>query len=370
MSDKKKIAWLDTVRVFASFAVILGHFVSCFDGFDGFDKMRLFFFQMGNVGVFIFFVLSGYLIRPSLERSPDLWSFYKKKLVRVVVPFTVCYVVFGAALIALAPLEKSIAQHSPFYTAMYQSGFPWGIFVAMFPVDVSLVKLLDLPLFWFVGEWFMGVLLWLYLIAPLLDKLIGRAPLSTFAGSVVLSVATFYAFADLAVAGRITSAWWIFPARIPEFLFGMILFAYKDFFARHREKILRVVLAWSVVVGAAKIVYFADVPSLVLRLFPPEPSSMLMSIPCTYLFFELTVWLNERFTQALAWFNGFSDVSYMVMLTQHVILYIFAGAFKLEEFHSMGPLLMFTLSTIVIVSVSKALKNFSDPVEACLMKRK
>ena len=366
----KKIPWLDTVRVFASFAVILGHFVSCFDGFDGFDKMRLFFFHMGNVGVFLFFVLSGYLIRPSLERAPDLWTFYKKKLVRVVVPFTVCYIVLGAALVALAPLELSIAQRSPFYHAMYQSGFPWGVFNAMFPVDVNLMMFFDLPLVWFVGEWFMGVLLWLYLISPLLDKLIRRAPFVTFAASIVLSVGIFYAVEPFVLEGRIMTGWWLFPTRIPEFLFGMLLFAYKDFIEQHRRKILCGVTVWAVAVGAAEIIYFSDVPALLTRLFPLEPYSMLMSIPCSYLFFELADWLNEKFPSPLAWFNGFSDVSYMVMLTQHVILYIFAAGVEFEKFHSFGPFLMFTLNTIVIVYVSEAIKKFSDPVERRLMKRK
>ena len=366
----KKIPWLDTVRVFASFAVILGHFVSCFDGFDGFDKMRLFFFHAGNVGVFVFFVLSGYLIRPSLERSPDLWSFYRKKLVRIVVPFTISYIVLGAALIALAPLELSIAQRSPFYHAMYQSGFPWGVFNAMFPVDVNLMMFFDLPLYWFVGEWFMGVLLWLYLISPLLDKMIRRAPLLTFVASIVIAVATYYVTEPLMLERRIMTGWWLFPARIPEFLFGMLLFAYKDFLAQHRQKILYGVAAWAIVVGTAEAIYFSEVPAMLTRWFQLEPYSLLMTIPCSYLLFELTVWLNEKFPSPLAWFNGFSDVSYMMMLTQHVILYIFAGAIEFEKFHSFGPFLMFTLNTIVIVYVSEAIKKFSDPAEHWLMKHK
>lgn len=356
--------------MFASFAVILGHFVSCFDGFANFDKMRLFFFHMGNVGVFLFFALSGYLIRPSLERASSLWAFYRKKLVRVVVPFTICYIVFGAALVALAPLELSVAQHSPFYHAMYQSGFPWGIFIAMFPVDVNLIKLLDLPLIWFVGEWFMGVLLFLYLISPLLDKMIRRAPLATFVGSIVLSVAIFYAVEPLVLERRIMTGWWLFPARIPEFLFGMLLFVYKDLLEQYRQKILRGAVIWTLVVGTAEAIYFSEVPALLTRWFPLEPYSMLMSIPCTYLFFEFANWLNEKVPSPLEWFNGFSDVSYMVMLTQHVILYIFAAAVDFERFHSFGPFLMFILTTIVIVYVSEAVKKFSDPVEHWLMKHK
>ena len=68
LSEKKKIAWLDTIRVFASFAVIVGHYMTCFDNFTGFDNMRFIFFPAGNIGVFVFFILSGYLIPASLER--------------------------------------------------------------------------------------------------------------------------------------------------------------------------------------------------------------------------------------------------------------------------------------------------------------
>ena len=370
MADKKIIPWLDTVRVFASFAVIVGHFVSCFDGMDGFDRMRLFFFHAGNVGVFLFFALSGYLIPASLERSKSLWEFYRKKLIRVVIPFTVSYIVFGAALLALAPIDISIAAWSPFYHACLQSGVPWGILIAMFPVDVNIVKLLDLPLTWFVGEWFMGVLILLYAVAPILNVLIKRAPLITFVVSIAISVGTFEAAeAAWTTAGKVMTGWWLFPARIPEFLFGMILFMYKDFFVQHKRRILFAVGLWSVGVGAYTIVDFANIPAFLTRLYPLEPRSMLMSIPSTYLFFMFTDWLNENLPRATAWFNSFSDVSYMAMLVQHVLLYIFTTKIPIEDFHSIGPVLLFILVTVIIVQVSEAIKKFSDPVESYFAKR-
>ena len=361
MSDKKIIPWLDTVRVFASFAVIVGHFVSCFDGMDGFDKMRLFFFHAGNVGVFLFFTLSGYLIPPSLERSKSLWEFYRKKLIRVVVPFTVSYIIFGAGLMALAPLDIKVAAWSPFFHASFQSGFPLGILIGMFPVDVNIVKFLDLPLMWFVGEWFMGVLILLYLVAPLLNVLIKRAPLVTFVVSLIISVATFNSVSDLTARGLVMTGWWLFPARIPEFLFGMLLFMYKDFFAQ--RKVFIVFSLWTAVVGAWTIVTYSDIPALLTRLYPLEPRSMLMTIPSTYLFFVLTGWLNEKIPRATAWFNSFSDISYMAMLIQHVLLYIFTTNIPIKDFHSMGAILLFLLVTVVIVQVSNVIKKFSDPVE-------
>ena len=363
MAGKKIIPWLDTVRVLSAFAVIVGHYTSCFDGFAHFDKLRLFTLYAGNIGVFLFFVLSGYLIPPSLERSTSLWGFYKRKLIRVVVPFTVCYFILGLALMMCGLVEPKIAEFSPLYRAAYEGGFSLGKFLAMFPVDVNLLKFLGLPLEWFVGEWFMGVLLWLYLISPLLYKLVKRAPLVTFVATILLSIVIYNGTFDLMLQGRILTGWWIFPTRIPEFLFGMLLFVYKDFLERYRQKILPVVAIWFIVGFVISIVHYSDIPALVLRVFPIEPRSFLMTLPTSYLIFICADWLNEKFPLALAKFNGFSDVSYMTMLTQHMILYVFARQFNFQDLHSIGIMLTFFLVTLTIIKVSEWIKKFSDPAE-------
>lgn len=363
MAGKKIIPWLDTVRVLSAFAVIVGHYASCFDAFVHFDKLRLFFLYAGNIGVFLFFVLSGYLIPPSLSRSSNLWSFYKRKLIRVVVPFTVCYLVLGTALAMCGLIQPKVAELSPLYRAIYEGGFSLGKILALFPVDVNLVKFVGLPLEWFVGEWFMGVLLWLYLISPILNKLVYRAPLVTFAATVLISTGTFYAVEDFVLQGRIITGWWLFPARIPEFFFGMMLFVYKDFLERYRRKILPIVTVWFIVGFVVSIVYYSEIPSFVLRLFPIEPRSFLMTLPASYLLFVLAAWLNEKFPLVLAKFNGFSDVSYITMLTQHMVLYIFAIQFRFQDLHTFGLMLMFCLVTFTIIRLSEWIKKFSDPVE-------
>lgn len=366
----KKIPWLDTIRVFAALTVIVEHYINFFPIAD-FGKMQMFFGHSGAIGVFAFFALSGYLIPPSLERTPNLWAFYKKKLVRIVVPFTVAYVVVASALVALTPIEPALANRSPFNYAMYQTGFLWELFLPMLPVDVNLLKYSGLPMFWFIGEWFMGVLLIMYMLSPFLYKLLRRAPLLTFAGSIVISIAVFYAAQPLEAEGKILTAWWLFPTRIPEFLVGMILFMYKDFLEQHKQKILSGVLAWTVlVVGVEEYMYFSETPEFLTCLFPLLPRSMLATIPFIYLLFVFADWLNRKFPQPLARFNSYSDVSYMVILTQHVILFIFSDAIDLKSLHTFGLFFMFFLIVIVIVCVSNEVKKFSDPVEQWLMKRK
>lgn len=360
-----RISWLDTVRVFSAVTVIIGHYAACFIGFEKFDTINFLFMHAGNVGVFLFFALSGYLISGSLSRAKGLWNFYRRKLIRVVIPFTVAYVMLGAALMVLGVLNISIAERSPFYGAIYQSKFDWGILIAMFPVDVNLTTALDLPLAWFIGEWFMGVIIWLYLIAPFLYRFVQRAPLVTFVVSIVISVATFYA-----TQGLIRESWWLFTTRIPEFVFGMILFTCKDFFEVNRRRILICAGVWTLIVGAVSIVNWSEYPAIISRLYPAEARSLLLTIPSTYLFFICAAWLNEKCPKALAKFNSFSDVSYMAMLIQHVVIYLFAAQLRFEELHTVGAIFVVLLITLVIICLSNWLKTFSDSVENAIINRK
>ena len=47
------------------------------------------FIQMGNAGVDVFMLLSGYCLCLSFARNPDWKSFYKKRVVRVVLPYLI-----------------------------------------------------------------------------------------------------------------------------------------------------------------------------------------------------------------------------------------------------------------------------------------
>ena len=138
----KRVAYLDTVRVFSSLLVIFSHYVICFEQFD-FPVMREIFFHVGKVGVILFFAISGYLVNKSLARSSSLWNFYKWRAVRICVPFAASYFVLGSALMILAIVEPSLSDYSPFMKALYKEGFP-KILLAAIPHDVNLTKFLML----------------------------------------------------------------------------------------------------------------------------------------------------------------------------------------------------------------------------------
>ena len=83
---------LDIARVAAILFIMLFHFYSCQYRIDEgeYPYGGNSYFKYGFLGVQFFFVLAGYVLIPSLERSSSFGSFWKKKLVRLGIPLVIC----------------------------------------------------------------------------------------------------------------------------------------------------------------------------------------------------------------------------------------------------------------------------------------
>jgi len=171
LESQKKVAWLNTVRVFAAFTIILSHF---FGGILQGHHAGLYnaFCGTGHVGVILFFAVSGYLAGNSISHSATVFEFYRRKFIRILVPFVSAYIILGTLFILLGTVEFSLATKSPFWNVFSKDGTLWGIFFGILPVEENLIKCFDLPRYAFVGEWFIGTIVFLYLLSPLLDKIL------------------------------------------------------------------------------------------------------------------------------------------------------------------------------------------------------
>lgn len=364
LSEKKKIAWLDTVRVFASFAIIFAHYLMS-EGFADASWTRRICYDLASLGVFLFFAISGYLVVGSLDRSPSLWEFYRRRLIRIVVPFAVAYIFLGTLYVLAGIFEPDIAARSPFYKAFYRPDYLKD-FICIFPVDMNLFVWLKIPFMPFVGEWFMAVIILMYLIAPLLKKYATTAPLITLAVSVVISFAVFYATEELSQTGRLAYNWWLVLVRIPEFLFGMILFI-------HRERILKFRRQFELAAGvwvAGWLIYFvAQQPPVGAIFFDCNPKIFAITMPVSFLFFSLMERINRTPTAVMDWFNGFSGISYPIILIQHPIIYLFADKFQFERLRFFGIIFVMGVLTWLIIILSRMLNKFSAPAETFFMKK-
>ena len=364
LSDKKKIAWLDTVRVFASFAIIVAHYLMS-AGFEDATWTRRICFDLASLGVFLFFAISGYLVCGSLDRTTSILEFYRRKIIRVVVPFTVAFIFLGTLFMTLGIFDQAIAERSPFYKVIYGSDYFKNL-ICMFPVDMNLFVWLKIEFVPFVGEWFMAVIILLYVVAPLLKKCATPAPLVTLAVSVIISCAVFYSTQELSQTGRLAYNWWLVLVRIPEFLFGMILFLHREKILRYRFKLEVASAIW---LAAWLIFFVAQKPPVGAIFFETNPKVFLLSLPTIFLFCSMVERLNRRPSPALNWFNDFSGISYPIILLQHPMIFLFESKFDFGRFHTFGIIAILLILTWVVVILSRILSRLSAPAETFVLKK-
>ena len=99
----------DLLRLLAAVAVIFHHVRP----FSGEPAIRIFSLDFGALGVGVFFVISGYLVTGSFQRSDGLWDYVKKRLLRIEPALFVSLVVtalgLGAAVTTL-PLGEYFSR--------------------------------------------------------------------------------------------------------------------------------------------------------------------------------------------------------------------------------------------------------------------
>ncbi|MBR3748122.1 MAG: acyltransferase family protein, partial [Selenomonadaceae bacterium] len=233
---KKNIAWIDTIRVLASFLVIYCHYLMC-DGFSHEFRMDVRMYEVAVMCIALFFAISGYLIHPSVERMTSLKDYYKKKIIRLAVPFTVCYLVMSAAMSTLYLFDEQMTEKVPLFHALFGAKY-FNVLLGMFPVDLNIIKFLGLDISWFTGEWFMGIILCMFLLSPFLDKCAVKAPILSLAASIALSFFVYNALDGWEEQDLIQTRWSMCLVRIPEFLFGIILFIYREKLLKIRGKLI------------------------------------------------------------------------------------------------------------------------------------
>ncbi len=215
MSEKKeRLIYIDVLRVLAMFPVITCHFTRSLEyagvGFVSKILPDIFFsVYLGNFGVAIFFVLSGASLMYTYDGQLDWKLYIKKRFLGILPMYWIAWV-----LAFLYYFNKNIG----FATQVA----PWKIIYTVFGVDGYLGWFG--PNFYLLGEWFLGCLICLYILFPILKIGVDSFPVQT-----AVIIAIIYGVCVFCYHGTIPAENF-FLVRIPEFAFGM-------YFVRYRHKI-------------------------------------------------------------------------------------------------------------------------------------
>ncbi len=80
-----RLHFLDALRGLAALSVVVYHFFGSSSPLA--HALLLNWQNLGAVGVYIFFLVSGFIIPRSLERNPSLWGFWRSRILRLFPPY-------------------------------------------------------------------------------------------------------------------------------------------------------------------------------------------------------------------------------------------------------------------------------------------
>jgi peptidoglycan/LPS O-acetylase OafA/YrhL len=91
--EKHRIEGLDGFRFLAILSVMLYHFTNSWIGLYPYGNFFRHLFQYGWLGVYFFFMISGFVISYTLERTSGIHSFFTNRLSRLFPPMLLCTII-------------------------------------------------------------------------------------------------------------------------------------------------------------------------------------------------------------------------------------------------------------------------------------
>ena len=119
--------------------------------------------HIATCAVALFFMLSGMGLMLSMGRNDriDLLAYYKKRVVRIMVPYWICTLIFFVVLFN-CHLNEAVPKWMLIFNVIGMDGY-----LSMFGIGT---------MYMCVGEWFLGCLLIMYIFFPLFHRWMKRKP--------------------------------------------------------------------------------------------------------------------------------------------------------------------------------------------------
>ena len=349
--SKNRILYYDVIRAVACLSVIIIHFNASFSAWSG----RVFTYPnavfpnfifnqsvyLGDFGVSLFFILSGAsMFRTYGERKVSLGEFYRKR-------FLSLYPMFQLAWFAATAVGVLV------YGGIGSGGA--GALLATFSgMDGYLLSLGygGLGAFYKVGEWFLGCMILLYLMMPLLLQGMKKHPLLTLGLSVTVSIL---------IHGETSNIF--FLRRVPEVVFGMAFDRY--FCPRHGKA--RTLWAGGTLAGILALSTVG--PKLVSAGYGLEACVGICAL--TFLLLAL-LFQNARNAKLIRPVSWIARYSYPIFLIHHQVCDYMSTRFYLPDlprrtlYFAFFVYLVITALLAVLLArtsrgVTEAIKRFASP---------
>lgn len=206
----KRIFKYDFIRVTGMMVILIFHFNVSLAAHNIPGKMLFGIYNANgsyaDIGVPLFFILSGATLMQSAQK--DFKSFYKKRFSAIFPLFWLAYfIILIYYFLKYKSIHPFVAQPEHWTALLTMIGMD-GYFAGVFPT------------FYLLGEWFLGCLLFMYLLFTLLQTGVKKYPRIT--AFLVMAVYFIVIHKYVFLENKFQNIW----VRLPEFVFGMYLTEY------------------------------------------------------------------------------------------------------------------------------------------------
>lgn len=207
---KERIYYLDLIKIIAVISVFVCHFSRSLEANQVGYSLKIlpdyiFHIYLGNFGVSLFFIISGAALMYVYDEALEWKSYYKKRFLGIYPMFWIAFVIaFSISLFRSQQIRTDVAQWKIIYSILGIDGNAlwWGMN------------------YYQLGEWFLSVIVCLYIVFPLLRWAVKKSVVITSVAAVLVYAACILWFHTTLPQDC------LFIIRIPELLFGMIFIKY------------------------------------------------------------------------------------------------------------------------------------------------
>lgn len=328
--NKERIFYLDFVRAIATLIIILTHYNALYIYNTYTVRYDAMIFSawfsnvyIGHIGVGLFLIISGAALLYQEEDKTGIFRFYKKRFLSIYPMYWLAYIL---AFFYMFYTTKTIIWNAPKANIIY-SVFGIDMYVANFGVSTFAI----------VGEWFIGLIIMIYLIFPILKKGVLHKPLLTctlVAIAYVISICTL----NLSVG---LFEW------LPAFVFGMI-------FLKYIKKMPGIVAAIAIAIIILNGKLNIMINENVMRLY------IVIAVFCVLVYVAKLV---ERFEIVRRICKLICKYSYPCFLVHHFIIYRICETFDLNSISRTRSLILFVLCCMVIYIGSVVLDRIYNRIK-------
>ena len=313
---KERLFYLDFVRAIAVVSILMTHFNARYLYLvppmpeKAVITTMVSNIYIGNWGVSLFFIISGSALMYVYQDKLELKKFYKKRFLSIYPMFWMAYIIAFAYF--------CVKNHM-----MPGTGTPKVNFIfTILGLDGMLAAYI--PTFYILGEWFLGTIILMYLLFPLLRTGVNQKPVLTAAAVLVIYAVMFL------LEDRVNISI-IVLTRLPEIVFGM-------YFVRWGKKV-----DWKMALSAFLIL-------IVNGVVAPSWSSMLQTTYVGIASFIVLVFLSYylKFSACEKFCDVISKYSYAIFLVHHVIIAGIMARFDLVNISVKKSYLLFAAICVVI----------------------